>query len=275
MSRIIIRDVRNENIVDLCRLCVPAEKRTDPKFMTGMEQKRAWVLEMLRLWGGCAKLAYAGPAAAGFIQYEPVPREGIVRIHCIYVPEEGHWRKGIAKQLLSNLLDEMKEPKAWYGHMPPHALVTRTFPGEKPGQFSAHDFFVKEGFKQVGEDPEHLSYPLQSGYIYQPPAQEKIEFIPQKEDMGKAVIIHGPSFCPFSFAFLKLAEQAIKEIAAEISVRWIDKSLEPEEFKKRGHFEGCIVNAIPIRSFVLDTESFRKEVSGALNAGNPDGVRTS
>ncbi len=266
MSEINIKDLAQENIDDLCTVCVPPDKRTDSKFVTGMEQKRVWALEMLRSWGACAKLAYEGPLVVGFIQYEPVPQEGIVRVHCIYVPEEEHWRKGIARQLLTNLLDEMKEPKAWFEQIPPHALVTRTFPGEKPRQFSAHDFFIKEGFKQVGEDPELLFYPLKDRFIYQPPEKKEVDYIPRKEDLGKALIITGPSFCPFSFAFLKITQQAIEEIAPGIAVRWIDKSIEPEEVEKRGYFEGCIVNATPIRSFVLDEENFRQEVLMALSA---------
>ena len=53
-----------------------------------MELKRAWALGMLEKWGACAKLAYRESAPVGVIQYYPVPEQGVVRIHCIYVPEE-------------------------------------------------------------------------------------------------------------------------------------------------------------------------------------------
>jgi len=67
---------------------VPPEKRIDPVYVTGMELKRAWALGMLEKWGACAKLAYRESAPVGVIQYYPVPEQGVVRIHCIYVPEE-------------------------------------------------------------------------------------------------------------------------------------------------------------------------------------------
>lgn len=269
MSKINIRDVTFENIDDLCSICIPPNKRSDPKFITGVEEKREWAIEMLRALGAFAKLAYEGSAAVGFIQYEPIPKEGVVRIHCIYVPEEEHWRKGIARQLFSSLLGEMRTPKVWFDNMPPLALVTRTFPGEKPGQYPAHDFFTKEGFKQAGEDPNLLYYPLKAGFVYQLLVEKEVEYIPQEEDKGKALIIFGPSFCPFSYAFLKITEQAIEEVAPEIPIRWMDKSIELEEVKKRGYFEGCVVNEKPIKSFILDKESFRKEVSEALSAYSP------
>jgi hypothetical protein len=78
------------------------------------------------------------------------------------------------------------------------------------------------------------------------------------------VIIYGPSFCLFSYVFLKKAERAIKEVAPKIPIRWIDKSKEPEEVRKRGDVEGCFVNARSIKSSVLDKENFRKEVIRAL-----------
>lgn len=45
-------------------------------------------MKMLQKWGSFAKLAYDGSDPVGLIQYESVPREGVVYIHCIYVPEK-------------------------------------------------------------------------------------------------------------------------------------------------------------------------------------------
>ncbi len=264
MEEISIRDVSDGNINDLCRICIPPERRDDPIFLTGMEQKRKWAAEMLQVWGSFAKLAYMESTVAGLIQYEPVLAEGVVKIYCVYVPAKEHWQKGIATGLLSGLVEDMKGSKDWFGNEPALALVTKTFPGEKPGQYPACLFFKKFGFKQVGADPNFLYYPLKEGFAYRPARRKEAEYIPQEQDKGKALIIHGPSFCPFSYAFLKKAEQAVKEAAPEISVRWIDKSKEPEEFENRGKVEGCFVNAKPIKAFVLDRDNFRKEVRGAL-----------
>jgi GNAT superfamily N-acetyltransferase len=263
MDEIRVRDVSRGNLDDLCWVCVPPEKRDDPALVAGVELKRDWALGMLQRWGACAKLAYAGSAAAGLIQYEPLPQERVVHIHCIYVPEEEHWQKGVATQLLSSLVEEARGPKVWFDGEPALALVTRTFPGEKPGQYPARLFFTKMGFKPAGKDPDLLYFPLKPGFSYQPLETEAAEYVPQKEDEGRALIVYGPSFCPFSYPFLKMAEQAIGEVAPGIPIRWLSKSEEPEEVEKRGGFEGCVVNARPIRAFVLDKEGFQREVAEA------------
>jgi len=264
MEKFRIEDITKENIKDLCLICIPPEKIDHPVFITGMEEKRKWAMEMLRRRGTFAKLAYEGPTAVGLIQYKPVPSEKVVYIYCIFVPEDNYLQKGIATKLFSSLKADMKKPKIWFDNKPALALVTRTFAGEKPGQFSARLFFKKMGFKQVGEDPDFLYYPLEEGFIYQPVKEKEAEYIPQEEDKGKVLIIYGPSFCPFSYFFLKKTEQTIKEIAPGISIQWIDSSKEPDEVRKRGNIEGCVVNTKPIKSFVLDKEDFQKEVTEAL-----------
>jgi N-acetylglutamate synthase-like GNAT family acetyltransferase len=264
MDEIRIRDLSAANVEDLCRLCVPIATRDDPAYVIGMELKRRWAMDMLQKWGACAKLAYMGTEAVGLIQYEPIPEEGVIHIHCLYVPEQEYWQKGIATRLLSSLVEEMKAPQAWFGDRPTMALATRTFSGEKAGQYPARRFFVGMGFQQVAEDPDFLYASLEQGFAYQPAAKKAVEYVPQAEDRGRATIIYGPSFCPFAYVFLKQAAQTIQEVAPGLSVRWIDRSKEPEEGKKRGNFEGCVVNARPIRSFVLDKESFQREVAEAL-----------
>ena len=264
MEKFRIRDVTKGKIEDLCQICIPSEKKDHPEFITGMEEKRKWAKKMLQTWGSFAKLAYRGSTTLGLIQYKPVPPERVTYIYCIFVPEKDQCQKGIATQLLSSLIEDMKKPKFWFDNKPALALVTRTFPGEKPDQFSARLFFTRMGFKQVGEDPDFLFYPLEEGFIYQPVKEKGAEYIPQEEDKGKVLLIHGPSYCPFSYFFLKKTEQTIKEIAPGISIRWIDSSQEPDEVRKRGNIEGCVVNTKPIKSFVLDKEDFQKEVTEAL-----------
>jgi hypothetical protein len=57
MDEIKVRDLSAENVEDLCRICVPIVKRDDPAYVTGMELKRQWAVDMLHRWGACAKLA--------------------------------------------------------------------------------------------------------------------------------------------------------------------------------------------------------------------------
>ena len=47
MDEIEIRDVVDDNIEDLCCVCVPLEKRDDPGFIKGVEEKEKWAIEML------------------------------------------------------------------------------------------------------------------------------------------------------------------------------------------------------------------------------------
>ncbi len=275
MEDIHIRDATADNLGDLCRICVPPEKRDDPTFTKGVEEKRKWAVGMLRAWGTFAKVAYQGSTPAGQIQYKPDPAHRVVYIYCIYVPAPEYWRQGIASLLLDHLVEDMQCPHIWFDRQLPLALVTKTFPGETPGQYSARSFFTRKGFRPVGEDTDWLYYPLADGVTLAPETEteivegffleeQKVEYVPQVEDKGKAVILYRPSFCPFSYPFFKRAEGYIREVAPETPIRWISQSDAPAEVEKRGGFVGCIVNAHPIKAFILDKDRFQKEVRESL-----------
>jgi hypothetical protein len=265
-----IVDVGERHIEDLCRLCVPPEERDEPEFVTGMEEKGKWAVNMLHKWGSFAKLAYRGSTPVGLIQYGPIPQERIVSIFCIYVPGREHWRQGAASKLLASLIEELKKPKDWFGGRPALALVTRTFSGENPDQYSAHSFFLRKGFRQVGDDSDLLDYPFVEGSTYHAAVEEEVNYIPQEEDKGMVVIVHGPTFCPYSYVFLKRAERLIMEVAPGVQIRWIDSPVEPEEAEKRGLKEGCVINAKHIKAFVFQEEDFKAEVSQALGHDEDD-----
>ncbi|MGQ9690961.1 MAG: GNAT family N-acetyltransferase, partial [Thermoproteota archaeon] len=233
-------EVSEKNIDDLCQLCVTSEKRYDASFMKGTELKKTWVKDTLSRWGAVAKIAYLGETPAGLIQYMPIPDEMVVRIICIFVPHREHWRKGIGRQLLTSLVKDMRNPKSWFDGESPSALVTRPFPGEQHGQYSARSFFKDMGFKQVEEDPSLLYYPIRHGFIYKPIEREESNYIPQEDDKGKVVILYRPSFCPFSYVFLKRSEQEIEKAVPDISIRWINSSEEPAEAERRGISDGII-----------------------------------
>jgi hypothetical protein len=163
-------------------------------------------------------------------------------------------------------MEDVEKPLSWFNNKRPLALVTRTFPGEAPGQLTARSFFKKKGFKQIGKDPDYLYYPLEASFVYQPLRKKELEYIPQEEDKGRVLIICGPNSCPATHPyFLKRMEKYIREIDSEIPILWLDKSEEPEEVNKRNVDIGnCIVNAKHIKSFVLDKKNFQKEVRDAL-----------
>ncbi len=213
-----IVEAAENNLDDLCRLCVPPERQADRSFMKGVELKKIWAMDMLKRWGSVAKIAYLGDALAGLIQYTPIPEEMVVYITCIYVPRREHWRRGVGRRLLTSLIEDVRNPKSWFGGESSSALVTRPFPGEKSGQYSAKSFFKDMGFKQVEEDPGLLYYPLKQGFAYRPVEQRRPDYVPQEGDKGKVIIIYSPSFCPFSYFFLEKAEQEIEKAVPGVRI---------------------------------------------------------
>ena len=96
MDEISIRDVTEENVEDLCWVCVLPEIRDDPDWIRGAADKKKWALNMLPKWGPFAKVAYLNGSPAGMIQYRPLPEERVVHVDCVYVVARDSWRKGIA-----------------------------------------------------------------------------------------------------------------------------------------------------------------------------------
>ncbi|MBE0431659.1 MAG: GNAT family N-acetyltransferase [Dehalococcoidia bacterium] len=268
MDEIRIENVAEANVEDLCRVCLPQDEH-DPDWMIGVEEKKQWAAEMLPRWGSFAKVAYQGADPVGMMQYRPIPEERIVYIDCIYVPPAKGLRKGIATRLFSALMSDVRKPMAWFDDERPLALVVNTFEGGAHGQYTAREFFTGKGFRQVGEDPDHLYYPLQPGFVYRPIDKRDAECIRRSEDMGRVLIIRGPNGCPATYPFfLKKMEKYIREIDPEVPIRWIDSSQEPGELSKRNARVGdCIVNARLVKCFVLDKESFQKEVQALLKVG--------
>lgn len=252
-QRIRIENVNLENLKELISLCIPDGKENDTLFIEGAKVKKKWATHMLKTYGSFAKLAYLGPTLVGMIQYMPNPDEKIVEIQCIFVPDKQNNRKGIGSTLLKTLIEEMKTPKLYFNSTP-HALVAHAF--EVSGWYPQHKFYQKMGFYQVENDCYLLYYPLQEGYVY-----EKKEFIPQKEDEGKALIFYDPS-CPFCVSFNAKTTEAIREIT-DIPITLINTFEDSKEVKKRGTVPFCVVNKKPIKSFVFD-ENFQSEVEEAL-----------
>ncbi|MEO0084274.1 MAG: GNAT family N-acetyltransferase [candidate division WOR-3 bacterium] len=253
----IIKDVDYENVNDLVNFCIPINKRNDPSFATGAEEKRKWALTMLKNYGEVAKLAYLNSKPVGMIQYQPVFPKNLIRIRCIFVPEKKYTRKGIGSALLNSLINDMKKPKVYFNNHAPAAIITNAF--ETPAGYSQFLFFRKKGFITVKDNL--LYYPLKDNFIYQPPAKKVYK--PFKKDIGKALIFYDP-FCPFSLFFAKEIEKTINAITADLSIEFINTFEKPKEFSKRGGDALCIVNCQPINAFVLDKENFIKEVKSAL-----------
>ncbi|NMC68226.1 MAG: hypothetical protein GYA61_08380 [Spirochaetales bacterium] len=117
------------------------------------------------------------------------------------------------------------------------------------------------GFKQVSKDEQFLLYyPLKQGYIYTP---QSIEYVPQEEDKGLALIFYDP-FCPWCIYFSEKIKETLKEIAPDLPLKMFNEFENEEEVKKRGKVYSCIVNQTPIHSIIMAKKNFQKEVMNAL-----------
>ncbi len=271
MKSLRVIEVTRENIDDLCLVCIPQNKRDDPDWKTGFNEKKTWALQMLERFGTFAKLAYIDKIPAGMIQYHPIGNEAVVKIDCIYVPEPQFWHRGAGTALLSSLIEDLKKPEHRSGNMRFNGLIVHTFPGESEGQISAREFFVRRGFKSVGADPNLLVYPLNAEFAYQPMPKPERSFRHFNEDKGKVLLFCGPNRCPAAYPFfLKRMEHYIREIDRNISIIYVDISQEPEFARIRNaEYGDCVVNGILIKAFVLDKPAFQHEIKSALAlAGN-------
>jgi len=264
MEKTFAVNISRELIPEFSRFCVPEDRAKDESFLRGVALKEAWVRDKLDRGEPFARIAILEGGIAGIVQFQPVPEEGIFHLLCIFVPRKEHWRKGIGSLLLDSLIEEARKPQDWNGGKPAFGITVWAFSGEAEGQLSMKDFFLKRGFRPSPDDPDLLSLPLEEGFRLKRKKKPPL-YVRQDEDKGRVVILYGPSFCPWEYYFCKLAEQAIEKLAPEIPIRWVNWAEEPEEFQKRGGFEGIVVNGIPIKAFVLEKEEFLREICGALS----------
>lgn len=268
MQKLKVEEVRKETVEDLAWLCVPEDRLEDPMFRKGVAMKVAWAEERLRKGEPFAKIAYFGEEPAGLLHYQIHHEQNLVQILCIFVPKKEHWGKGVGTGLLNALVEEMRRPQPWNGGRLPQAIVVHTFPGEAKGQLSMQAFFRRRGFQQIGEDPDLLVLPLvlephfprafgAETFSSPPP------YRPQPEDVGSVLIIYGPSFCPWAFAFYTKGARLLEKALPGVPVRWVDGLLHPQELEKRGGFTGVVVNARAIAHSVFEEEAFIEEVQRA------------
>ncbi len=261
MGEIQICDPAGNNLSDLAGLCLPTEGKTNPVLEKGRKEKETWSREMIKKGVPFAKLGYLQRELAGVINFEPIPEEEAANIRCIFVPQEKHQKRGVATRLLEAVIDDMKKPQAWNLNRPAKTLRTYAFSTGNPSFLPQEGFYRRRNFRQIGADPLAFYLPLEEGYIHEPGLRQPgPSYIFQEEDRGTALILHGPSFCPWDYSFNLKAEQSLREIAPALTIRWIDQNREPEEIAKRGGYLGIVVNGQPILSLVLFREEFRKEV---------------
>ena len=103
MDEIDIKDLAEENIEDLCQVCVPPNKWHHPDWIEGVAEKKKWAVDMLRKWGPFAKVACQGGTPVGMIQYEDRVLFVVLRLHTSYShPREAYRHASISRETCDN-----------------------------------------------------------------------------------------------------------------------------------------------------------------------------
>ncbi|MGQ9725724.1 MAG: hypothetical protein ACUVQL_01175 [Candidatus Bathycorpusculaceae bacterium] len=259
-----IENLQESNIDDLIYVC-SSKRLSDPIHKQGIKVKKKWLLEMLTKYGSCAKIAYYKNKRAAQILYYPEEadvtkahkRENVLLINCVYNPTSEAQKRGIGTKLLQSLIKDAKQRKTCLGNKPCEFILAKAF---NTGEFlPLPDFYKKNGF-----------IPTPEGNMFYLPIEGKYEPIlpignyePLPEDKNKAIIFYGP-ICEFGYPFAKRIEELIREVAPNIKVEIINEWEKPEEYIKRKNW-WLIVNAKPIQTFFMQTETFKKEIKLAVS----------
>ncbi|MCR4427979.1 MAG: GNAT family N-acetyltransferase [Caldiserica bacterium] len=265
MNKLVIEDVSGDLIPEFSAFCVNPERRENPIFSRGISLKEAWARANFKRGEKFAKVAFWDGKMAGIIQFRAFPYEGAIKILCLFVPHRENWKRGIGSSLLNSLVEEASSPGKFFEHQRASIIFARPFSGELEGQLSLRDFFLKKGFRLFEKDPDLLILPLGEEFRWKGEGKPPL-YIAQDDDLDKALILFEPSFCPWDFFFYMRAQEAIKREDPQISLRWINRVEEPQEFEKRGGFEGVVVRGTPIRAFVGDEEEFSRELKAAFQS---------
>lgn len=110
-----VENLDEGNVDDVFKICSHG-MLDDPIQQRGIELKRRWLLEMLKRYGPCTKIAYIdGRPVAQILFYpeEAIPsfthqRRGIVLIHCAYNPFPEAQGKGAGTALIESLIYDCK-----------------------------------------------------------------------------------------------------------------------------------------------------------------------
>jgi hypothetical protein len=262
-EKVRIENLQESNIEDLIYVC-SSKRLSDPIHQQGMALKKQWLHKMLNSYGSCAKIAYYnGKPVAQILYYSEeadvareFKREGVLVINCIYNPTSEAQKIGIGKKLLQEVILDVKMKKSCLGNKPCKFILAKAF---NTGELlPMPEFYKKNGFLPT-EEGSMLYLPIEGEYEPVP----KVEYEPLEEDKNKAVILYG-SACQFSYPFAKRIEQIIREVLPDIKIEMINEWQKPEESIKRKNW-WLIVNAKPIQTFFMETETFKKEIKQATS----------
>lgn len=255
-----IADLDKDNLEDVFSVC-SYNKLEDPLQREGMKLKRGWLIEMLEEYGPVTKIAYLDgrPVAQLLfypeeaIPYIPHPREGAVRLTCVYNPFPEVRGKGVGTALLKSLVHDCEEGLASLRGRSCRFISALPFnTGEGT---SMEKFYIRNGFRR---EDEELYLEINGRYE----APRKPDYVPLPEDQGRALVFYNRE-CEYSYPFAVRVKDLLQEIKEDLPVEIIDRWAHPEESVRRGNHQ-ILVNAVPITSFWTQREEFTREVREAL-----------
>jgi GNAT superfamily N-acetyltransferase len=201
----------------------------DPILEKGREIKRRWLLDTLKQYGPCMKIAYLDEKPVAQILFYPEevmpylhnPRKDVIYNKCIYISSPVARGKGVGSSLLKNLIDECHTGLDCLGGKTCRFVVTRPFPHE--GDLPLGDFYEKNGFKQGNQE---VFLEIKDKYV--PQAIPKI--LPLLEDQGKIVATYNPD-CEWGYYYAAKTKEIFQgKYPTEIFNSWE----QPGEYRKRG-----------------------------------------
>jgi GNAT superfamily N-acetyltransferase len=258
-----VEDLDESNIDDLIYVC-SSKRLDDPIHQQGIKLKKRWLHEMLSKYGSVAKIAYHDGKPAAQILFFPEEadatkahkRESVLFITCVYNPTPTAQKLGLGTKLLKSVINDAKHRRSCLGNRSCSFIVTKAF---NTGELlPLPDFFKKNGFQQTPEG-EILYFPIEGSYKDAIPTGQ---YEPLPEDKGKATVFYSPN-CPFSYPFAKKIEGLIAEVAPHTKIELVDEWEKPQDSIRR-HNWWLVVNAVPIKTFFMETEKFKEEVKRAV-----------
>jgi hypothetical protein len=257
-----VKDVTKENIDDVFHVC-SRNKLEEHLQKEGICIKREWLKEMIEKYGTITKIAYFNNEPSAQMLYYPEdalpyiqnPRSNVVKIECIYNSNPKAQGKGVATELLINLLSEAKSGIECLEGKSPEFIVVNAFnTGEG---ITMEDFFLSKGFNKVKKE---LYYEINGKYY----PREKIKYKSRKEDKDKSIVFFNRN-CEYSYPFAIRIKKELKNIDPDLPIEIIDVWDKPDEMAIRGE-NMVIVNSKTIRSHIGNKEAFTTEVKEALKS---------
>jgi GNAT superfamily N-acetyltransferase len=269
-----VEDVSEENLEDVFKICASAYKISSPNSSEGLlhekgvDVRRRWLIDMLEQHGPCAKIAYLDGRPVAQIVFCPEeaipyirePRKDVVDILCTYSPFPEAQRKGVARALVKDLVDECDSGLSCLGGRPCRFVVTLPFPRE--GRQSLIDFYEKYGFRQ-GFKEKFLE--IKEGYV----TRENPDYHPLPGDLDRTVLLYNPA-CEWGYFYAFKVEDLIRGMDPDHPIEIHNIWERPEEFTKRSIQRvtaGRVIvkgqNIIPSH-FWYDREAFLRNVEEAL-----------